>query len=74
MWAYSRNFAAHLGETGGIVTIPDQIADDQRRHDEAGTAFPARDDRGNQIMVRLDGDAYGLHTPGTGDTVVREVE
>lgn len=73
-YSYNKRFAAHLGETGGIVFIPDQIAEDQKRHDIDGTAFPARDDCGNEIKVCLDGDAYGLHTPGTGDVVVREVE
>jgi hypothetical protein len=60
-----RSFAAWLDDE--IVTIPDQVADDQRTHDKARTVFPAltRDDR--EIKVRLDGAAYGLHTPGTGD-------
>jgi len=72
MWTYTKKRAAWLDNE--IVTIPDEIADDQRHHDEKATAFPALNRRGKQIMVRLDGDAYGLHTPGTGDPVVREIE
>jgi len=74
MWTYDKHFAAHLGETGWIVTIPDQIADDQLHHARFDTIFPARDDRGNILMVKLDAGASGLHMLGTGDPVVREVE
>ena len=38
-WTYTRKYTAWLGDV--IVTIPDQIADDQMRHDKAGTVFPA---------------------------------
>ena len=64
-YTYNRRYAAWLGDE--IVTVPDQIAADQRAHDVAGTVFPARLRHGNEVMVRLDGEAYGLHTWGAGD-------
>lgn len=68
-YTYDRRMAAWLGDE--IVTVPDQIADDQRAHDEARTVFPAiRRGGGIAIKVRLNGDAYGLHTPGAGDMIV----
>lgn len=74
MWTYTKRFAAHLGNDG-LVIIPDQIAADQKHHDREGTVFPARVDHLDQdIMVKLNGDAYGLWTSGTGDCVVCEVE
>lgn len=67
---YTRNFAAWLGDE--TVTIPDEVAENQRAWDREGTAFPAKLRDGSDIMVRLDGEAYGLHTPGTGDPIVVE--
>lgn len=45
--------------------------DAQRHHDTEGTVFPAILPSGQKIKVSLDGEAYGLHTPGTGDMRVR---
>lgn len=79
-YTYNRTMVAHLAETGGFVVVPDQIAEAQKENDRAGTAFPAYPCRSTgaresdePVMVRLDGEAYGLWTPGTGDMVVREV-
>jgi hypothetical protein len=68
-WTYKRNFAAWLGNEA--VTIPDQIADNQRHHDEVGTVFPALRYGDVSILVRLDGEAYRLHTTDTGDCRVK---
>ena len=72
-YTYTRNAVAHYGD--GSVIVPDQVAESQRDYD--GVAFPAirltalpgvRDPRaGAKVRVRLRGDLYGLHTPGTGD-------
>jgi hypothetical protein len=67
-WTYDHRCAAWLGDE--IVTVPDEIDIDQRTHDREGTVFPAIAYQGT-VYVRLDGDAYGLHTGGTGDMVVR---
>lgn len=67
-YTYDRRYAAHMGNE--VVTIPDEVAADQRAWDREGTAFPAVRGNGDEVMVRLDGEAYGLHTPGTGDPIV----
>jgi len=67
-YTYS-GYEAHLGVTGARVCIvPDEVADDQHAYD--GKTFPAFTG-GKKIRVRLNGDDYGLNTPGTGDMVVR---
>jgi hypothetical protein len=71
-YSYDLNSGAFLGDE--IVTVPDQIADEQRYHDRTQTVFPARRCRGGSIDVRLDGDAYSLWTPGTGDMIVRKAD
>lgn len=65
-YTYSHGNLAHYGQTR--VTVPDQVAEDQRGYD--GMTFPAIKPNGLKIRVRLRGDLYGLHTPGTGDMVV----
>ena len=67
MYTYNHQYAAHMGNQ--FVTVPDQIAENQKQHDINETVFPALLG-GDSIMVRLDGEAYGLHTTGTGDMVV----
>lgn len=59
--------------SGGRVIVPDEVAADQKCYD--GKTFPAL--RVNQFgrvgakcRARLMGDAYGLHTSGTGDMIV----
>ena len=66
-YTYNRGFAART-EAGEIVTIPDQVASSQREYD--GMTFPVRRDDGSTAPAVLCGDAYGLHTGGTGDPVV----
>lgn len=68
-YTYTRRFAAHHGQ--GIVTIPDQVAEDQRGYAAADRSFPALRDDGRRVRVRLDAEAYGLFATGTGDAVVR---
>ncbi|MFA7585043.1 MAG: hypothetical protein WCY11_02445 [Novosphingobium sp.] len=62
-YTYIQRLAAHH-TNGEIVTVPDQVAADQRGFD--GRSFPLSDGR----RVYLRGDLYGLHTSGTGDMVV----
>lgn len=69
-YSFSRNRAGWLN--GAIVSVPDQIADAQREHDEAGTVFPVRGPNQDVVMVQLDGEAYGLHTAGTGDIILKD--
>ena len=67
-YTYQKKKEAHYGS--GTVIIPDQVASNQREFDLARTQFPAKRHDGTRIRVRLDGDAYGLHTGGTGDMIV----
>lgn len=48
------------------VNIPDQVYEDQKAYD--GLAFPTIEGE----YVWLDGEAYGLHTSGTSDCIVRD--
>ena len=66
---YGKQFAAHYN--GDVVTIPDAVAEDQREWDASGKSFAAIRRDGSKVRVRLDGGAYGLHTAGTGDPVVK---
>jgi hypothetical protein len=69
-YTFARRMTAHYA--GRFVVVPDQVEADQHGYD--GKTFPAllRVAGGDKkIRVRLDGDAYGLNTPGTGDMVVR---
>ena len=68
IYTYNKRFAAHYGAS--VVTIPDQVAEDQRGWDISGQSFPALRANGQSVRVRLDGDSYGLHTSGTGDARV----
>ncbi|MEO5351334.1 MAG: hypothetical protein H7836_17080, partial [Magnetococcus sp. YQC-3] len=55
-----------------MVTIPDQVADDQEGWDIIGNApFPAIMQDGTVTMVCLDPFAYDLWADGTGDCCVR---
>lgn len=72
MWTFEKRIQAWATEEGEdfTVTIPDQIYADQRHHDAEGTEFPIMAAIGGgwgEFKARLDGDAYGLNTPGTGD-------
>ena len=76
---YDREYQAHMiGHPTldeypyDIVTIPDEVAEDQEEWD--GKTFVAYDRYGGELIVRLAGDEYDLHGSGTGDTVVEYVE
>lgn len=71
LYTFNRNLAGWLNG-GEIVTVPDQIAAAQREHDLAGTVFPVRGKNQDVVMVQLDGEAYGLHTAGTGDIILKD--
>lgn len=73
-YTFAHKYAANYGRPdqwgrSRVVTIPDQVYEDQKSYD--GRTFPAIREDGVRIRVRLDGDAYGLHTAGTGDPVVK---
>lgn len=62
--------------SGGRVIVPDEVAADQNEYN--GKTFPVlRVDQfgrvGGKCRARLMGDAYGLHTSGTGDMIVKIV-
>lgn len=73
-YSFDRRYAARH-TNGAIVTIPDQVASDQRAFD--GRSFPVlvRDWAGRESKRRavLRGDLYGLWTAGAGDCVVSSI-
>lgn len=72
-------------KNGGFVLIPDVVSENQKEWDASGKTFSAihcddcgritptliNPSLGKKCRARIDGDAYGLHTSGTGETVVR---
>lgn len=68
-YTYTQRAAAHYGSN--VVTVPDRVADDQRGFANADKSFPALRADGSKVRVRLDAEAYGLFTTGTGDMIVR---
>lgn len=70
-YTFARNYAANT-PSGMTVTVPDQVAAEQREFD--GKSFPVLVRRpGNsprKARATLRGDLYGLRTTGTGDMVV----
>jgi hypothetical protein len=67
-FTYTRRFAAHMKDI--VVTVPDQVADDQCGFAERDVMFPALLPTGGRVMAYVDAEATGLSTPGTGDLVV----
>ena len=66
-YSYHMQYAARLDNA--VVTVPDQIADNQESAAENDVVFPALY-QGDEVMVRVDAEATGLFTPGVGDLVV----
>ena len=62
---YKLGYQAHQGNR--VVILPDAVATDQRSWD--GRTFNALRLDGRKVRVKLRGDLYGLHTPGTGDPI-----
>jgi hypothetical protein len=62
---------AKIVDTETLVVIPDEVYQDQDAWD--GEVFEAVLD-GEPVQVRLEGQAYGLGTPGCGDPKVSLVE
>lgn len=62
-------------KTGRNVYIPDDVADNQLYYDNNGKTFVVEyaDFPFGKARARIDGDAYGLRTSGTGDIIVRIV-
>lgn len=69
MYTFSNRYAAHNMSRTAIVTVPDQVAKDQRAFD--GKSFPIIKADGTKGRAKLMGEEYGLNTAGTGDMVVR---
>ena len=70
---YNQRAEAWLGDQ--LVIIPDavNIGNTQRAWDDSGNKpfIAHRKKDGRPVLVRLDGEAYDLHGPGTGDCIVR---
>ena len=66
-YTFDLKYAAHTVK-GPSVTIPDQVARDQREFD--GKSFPVLRRDGSKARATLRGELYGLWTSGTGDPVV----
>lgn len=70
---YSKDYQAGiLGDDFHHVTLPDEVAEDQKYYD--GMEITVIDHMGDEVPAILRGDLYGLHTPGTGDPVVELIE
>jgi hypothetical protein len=75
---YSLNAVAHYND--GYAIVPDCVAKDQIAWADSFSSFPAVPcyatgaivPGADPVFVWLDGDAYGLGSPGTGDMVVRD--
>lgn len=70
-YTFNNRFAARAMSGNAIVTIPDQVADDQRKYD--GKTFPVIRQDGTKARAMLMGAEYGLWTTGTGDPVVKMI-
>lgn len=68
-YTYDKRYAAHYGDT--TVTVPDQVAGDQKGFALTDKSFPAIRKNGQKVRVRVDAEATGLWTPGTGDLRVK---
>ena len=70
-YTFARNYAANT-PSGMTVTVPDQVAAEQREFD--GKTFPVLVLRPGssprKARATLRGDLYGLRTTGTGDMIV----
>lgn len=59
---------AHFGVHGGfVVEVPTHVAHNQKEFDRTQQPFPVKLRDGSYRWARLNGNAYGLHTAGTGD-------
>ena len=67
-YTFNNGYLAHNMTRTGFVTVPDQVADNQKEFD--GETFPVIKSNGTRGRARLMGDEYGLWTSGTGDMVV----
>lgn len=67
-FTFNGNYAAHFGDK--VVTIPDQVFNDQRGFAERDQSFSAILPGGARITVKLDAEAYDLFGSGTGDPIV----
>ena len=66
-YTYKQRYAADYRDE--TVTVPDQVANAQRDYADRNASFPAIL-HGKKIRVRIDADATGLYTTGTGDLCV----
>ena len=70
-YTFKTRYQAHTMSRNDFVTIPDQVADEQKEYD--GKTFPVLRRDGTMARAMLMGDEYGLWTAGTGDPVVKMV-
>ena len=69
-YTYDRHFCARYGNSDTLAVVPDQVASDQIGYWKRDRSFPALVN-GSTVRVRINGEATGLGTTGTGDLVVR---
>ncbi len=70
-YTYTHHYQAHYGNS--VVIIPDQVIDLQREYAQADRSFPALRLDGSKVRVKIDAEATGLFTTGTGDPHVKSV-
>jgi len=70
-YTFNDKMGAHNMSRTEIVTIPDQVYDDQKHFD--GKSFPIITESGRKGRGRLMGDEYGLYSYGTGNPVVKVI-
>ena len=70
-YTFETRYQAHTMSRTDFVTIPDQVAREQKDYD--GKTFPVLRRDGTKARAMLMGDEYWLWTPGIGDPVVKMV-
>jgi hypothetical protein len=70
-YSFDLNYQAHDGLKGQTrVIVPDQVVENQKHYSSTMMCFPVRMFDGRYKWARLNGEAYGLWTSGTGDMIV----
>lgn len=64
---YARSYAANYA--GKVVTVPDAVAADQEAY--VDVSFLAIRADGSKVRVKVNAEATGLGTGGTGDLVLK---
>ena len=69
VYTWERKYAAWYRDF--TVTVPDQVAEDQKGYARRNQTFPVIGVGGAKARARIDAEATGLFTGGTGDLVVK---